>query len=321
MRELCGATGLSAPPCRPKGTEVSITTHRLTDEHLDDAIRFLRSANPFAEQTWGWETGRFLDWRWGGNILRDLAESGFFGRNGTVIRDNNHDIAALVIAERGAEDHCILTATEDAGLFDAALAWLLEKRHGQPTVFYPSDEATWLHDVLAAQGFEKGDVEEMGWGYDLTQLDELTPTPDGFVTDRVYGESDYPEIARCLEGAFGGVGDRIAVLRSLASNPGYVPELNIVVRSADGRIASYCRGTVDADSGVGSIDPVATHPDFQGNGLGRAIVLACFAAQARLGGRETYIGSGPEGSAGSRLYRKLSPVSQISYSEWSRPAS
>jgi len=298
---------------------MSITTQPLTDEHLDDAILFLRSANPFAEHTWGWETGRFLDWRWGGNILHDRAEPGFFARNGTVIGRIN-DIAALVIAEYGAEDHCILTATDDADLFDAALAWLLEKRDGQPSIFYPSDEAAWLHDVLAAKGFEKGDVEEVGWGYDVTQLGDVPPAPDAFVIDHVSGASDYPEIARCLEGAFGGEGDRIAILRSLLGNPRYQPELNVVARSADGRIASYCRGTVDADSGVGSIDPVATHPDFQGNGLGRAIVLACFAAQARLGGREIYIGSGPEGSAGSRLYGKLDPVSKISYSEWSRPS-
>jgi ribosomal protein S18 acetylase RimI-like enzyme len=125
---------------------------------------------------------------------------------------------------------------------------------------------------------------------------------------------------RALEGAFGRKGDRIAMLRSIASNPAYRLELDVVARSADCRIASCCRGTVDTESGVGSIDPVATHPDFQGNGLGRAIVLSCFAAQARLGGREIYIGSGPEGSPGSRLYRKLNPVSKISYSEWSRPA-
>jgi ribosomal protein S18 acetylase RimI-like enzyme len=254
-----------------------------------------------------------------GNILRDRAEPGFFARNGTVTGGNN-DITALVIAERGAEDHCILTATDDAELFAAALAWLLEKRDGLPSVFYPSDEATWLHEVLSAQGFEKGDVQEVGLGYDLTELGDLPPAPDAFVIDHVSGESDYPEIARCLEGAFGGEADRIAVLHSLARNPQYRRELNVIARSSDGRIAAYCRGTVDTDSGVGSIDPVATHPDFKGNGLGRAIVLACFAAQARLGGKETYIGSGPEGSAGSRLYRKLNPVSKISYSEWSRPA-
>ncbi|MGI9642733.1 MAG: GNAT family N-acetyltransferase [Acidimicrobiia bacterium] len=297
---------------------MNITTHPLTDENLEDAIRFLRSANPFAEHTWGWETGRFFDWRWGGNTLRNQAEPGFFARNGTVIRRND-DIAALAVAERGAEDHCILTATTDTALFDAALRWLLESRDGQPTTFYPSDEATWLHEVLVAHGLGKGDVVEMGWGFDVTRLGAPQSAPDGFVIDHVRGESDYPEIARCLAGAFGGEGDRVAMLRSVADNPAYRQDLNIVARAADGRIASYCRGSVDAETGVGSIDPVATHPDFQGNGLGRAVVLACFAAQARQGGREIYIGSGPEGSAGSRLYRKLNPVSQISYSEWSFP--
>ena len=297
---------------------MDLTTQPLTDEHLNDALQFLRLANPFVEHTWGWETGRFVDWRWAGNILRDRTEPGFFGRNGTVVRRDN-EIVALVIAERGAEDHCILTLTDDSELFDRVLAWLLRKRDGRSTIFYPSDEAAWIHDVLIAHGFGKGEVEEVAWGYDLTQLGELPPPPASFVIDHVSSESDYPEVARCLEGAFGGEGDRIAVLRSLASNPEYRPELNVVARSTDGRIASYCRGTVDVDSGVGSIDPVATHPDFQGNGLGRAIVLACFAAQARLGGSESYIVSGPEGSAGSRLYRKLNPASMISHSEWSRP--
>lgn len=298
---------------------MSITSQPLTDEHLDEAIAFLRAANPFAEHAWGWETGRFLDWRWSGNVLRDQAQPGFFARNGTVIR-RSYEVVALVLAEGGAEDHCILTATDDADLVEAALASLLEMRDGQRTVFYPSDEAAWLHDVFAAAGFEKGEVEEMGWGYDITKLGDLPLPADGFVIDHVKGESDYPEIARCLQGAFGGDGDRIAVLASIAENPGYLPELNVVARSADGRVASYCRGTVDAESGVGSIDPVATHPDFQGNGLGHAVVLACFASQARLGGREIYIGSGPEDSAGARLYRKLDPVSKITYSEWSRPA-
>ncbi|MDH4119616.1 MAG: GNAT family N-acetyltransferase [Acidimicrobiia bacterium] len=293
---------------------MSITTQPLTDEHLDDAIRFLRSANPFAEHTWGWETGRFLDWRWGGNILR---EPGFFARNGTVIRRSN-EIAALVIAEGGAEDHCILTSTEDAELVDFGLTWLIDERGARPSIFLPSDEATWLHEVLAAHGFEKGDVAEVGWGFDVTQIGDLPTVPEAFVIDRVHGESDYPEIARCLEGAFGGEADRLAVLESLARNPGYRSDLNIVARTAGGRIASYCRGTVDVHSGLGSIDPVATHPDFQGNGIGRAVVLTCFAAQARLGGREIYIGSGPDGSAGSGLYSKLNPISKITYSAWSR---
>lgn len=295
---------------------MDVTTEPLIDELLDDGMQFLRLANPFVESMWGWDTGRFVDWRWAGNILRDRTEPGFFGRNGTVIRRNN-EIAALVIAESGGNDHCILTATDDSELFDGVLSWLLEARDGQSTILYPSDEATWIHDILTVHGFARGDVEEVAWAYDLTALGEPAPPPPPFSIDHVSSEADYPEVARCLKGAFGGEGDRVAILRSLAGNPEYVPELNVIARGADGRIASYCRGTVDAGSGVASIDPVATHPDFQGNGLGRAIVLACFAAQARLGGRQSYIVSGPDGSAGSRLYRRLDPVSKISYSEWS----
>lgn len=295
------------------------TTDPLVDRHLDEAIDFLRAANPFAERTWGWETGRFIDWRWGGNTVRNQAEPGFFGRHGTVVRRDDA-IAALVIAEYGGDDHCILTATEDVDLVKAALTELLDRKKGERITLIPSDEAAWIHEVLTEQGFVQGDVSELGWGYDLTSLDEVPAPPEGFVIDTLSGEVDFAELSRCLEGSFGGNRDRVPILRSLAANPMFRPELNIVARFGDGRIAAYCRGTVDPDSGVGSIDPVATHPDFQRRGLGAAIVRACFAAQAQLGGRESYIGSAPEGSAGSRLYRSLSPVSMTSYSEWSQPS-
>ncbi len=294
------------------------TTEPLVDTRLDEAIEFLRAANPFAEHTWGWETGRFIDWRWGGNVLRDAEEPGFFERHGTVVRRDDA-IAALVIAEYGRDDHCILTATEDGELVKTALALLLDQKKGERLTLIPSDEAAWIHEVLAEQGFVQGDVSELGGGYDLTNLDEVPAPPEGFVIDTLTGEADFPAVNRCLEGAFGGNRDRVPILRSLATNPMFRPELNVVARSGDGRIAAYCRGTVDPGTGVGSIDPIATHPDFQRRGLGAAIVRACFATQAQLGGRESYIGSAPEGSAGSRLYRALGPVSKTSYSEWSRP--
>ncbi|NND02739.1 MAG: GNAT family N-acetyltransferase [Acidimicrobiia bacterium] len=296
-----------------------ITISPMTDSDIDDAVGFVQSANPFLEHTWGWETGRFIDWRWGGNTLRDAAEPGFFGRHGAIVRRDDA-IAALVISEVGRDDHCILTSNVDPDLVAAALDWLLKERTGEKLTLYPSDDATWVHEVLAERGLEKGEVAELGWHYDVTKVGGAPGPPDGFVIDRVSGEADYAELDRCLKGAFGGEGDRAAMMRSLATNPQYRPELNVIARSADGRIASYCRGTVDPRSGVGSIDPVATHPDFQGRGLGKTIVLTCFAAQASLGGKEVYIGSGPPGSAGSHLYRKLDPVETRSYSEWSQPS-
>jgi ribosomal protein S18 acetylase RimI-like enzyme len=291
--------------------------HPLADENLEEAIGFLRGANPFSQRTWGWDTGRFIDFRWGNNVLRDRAGPGFFARHGTVVRTDG-DVVALVLSEDGREDHCILTASEDSSVMSSALTWLIQRREGERLVLYPSDEATWIHDVLTEHGFERGEVAGLDWEYDITTVDPPLP-PEGFVVGSIVGEDDYPGIDKCLEAAFGFKRDRIAVLESLATNPMFRPDLSIVARSPEGSIAAYCRGTVDPDNGVGSIDPVATHPDYQGRGLGKAIVRACFATQSELGGRESYIGSGPEGSAGSYLYRSLGPVSTTSHSEWTQP--
>ena len=181
----------------------------------------------------------------------------------------------------------------------------------------PSDDAAWVHEVIGRHGFTKGEAAGIDWGYDLHDVPEPIE-PEGFVIDSIRGPEDYAGIGRCIAEAFGRDADWISVLTSLATNPMYHRELSIVARTPDGDIAAYCKGDVDPDTGVASIDPVATRPDDQRRGLGRAVVLRCFAEQRRLGGRMSFIGSGPEGSAGSRLYRLLNPVSTTSHSTWSR---
>jgi GNAT superfamily N-acetyltransferase len=47
---------------------------------------------------------------------------------------------------------------------------------------------------------------------------------------------------------------------------------DLFVHSPDGRGASACTIWFDAVNGVGLFEPVATHPDFQGKGLGKAVM-------------------------------------------------
>jgi ribosomal protein S18 acetylase RimI-like enzyme len=54
--------------------------------------------------------------------------------------------------------------------------------------------------------------------------------------------------------------------------PLYRPDLDMVIMAPDGRIAAFCIGWLHPDGQQGSIEPLGVHPDFQGMGLGTAVL-------------------------------------------------
>jgi GNAT superfamily N-acetyltransferase len=292
----------------------------LQPDGLDEAIRFLRASNPFAQHTWGWDTGRFIDWRWGTNILKEERTQGWFSRHCAVVR-RGPAIEALAICEDGAAEHCVITRDADPGLVGTVVDRLTARIPDGGLRFSFADDAAWLSEVFAARGFSAEPATGCEWEFDLDALPPEDPVAAGFVVGpSLPGDgADHAGITRCLQRAFGSETDLLPVLRSLESNPWYRPELSVVARSPDGRIAAYCRGTADPDTGVCGIDPVATDPHFQRRGLGRAVLQRCFAAQRAVGGRRSYIGSAPEPAPGAVLYRSLIPSRVTVFSTWSRP--
>jgi GNAT superfamily N-acetyltransferase len=293
----------------------------LSDAALDEVIAFVHRANPFAQKMWGWDSGRFMDWRWGFNALRDVAHPGWFGANCRVFRDGGR-IRTLWIAEEGGADSCILTEAEDPDAVWFVLDRLEQQRSG-PDVglrFEVSDAATWLRDVFRAAGLHEQEFTGHEWEYELNRRSGGARIPEGFVVDSLGDDrdADYTGIAECIRAAFGSERDVAATLRSIERNPMFRPELSVFVRSPDGRVAAYCRGTVNPGNGVCGIDPVCTHPDFQRMGLARAVIQTCFARQRALGGRFSYIGSAPEPAPSTVLYRSLGPSSRTLNSTWSR---
>ncbi len=293
---------------------------KLTGKDLDAVVAFVRDANPFAQKTWGWDTGRFMDWRWGSNTLAETASPGWFAEQCRVYRVDG-EIRAVSVAEYGGESECIITRDEDPG-FVAEVRDLLIERHvagGSGLRFEFSEAAQWLRSLFG----EAGLVEEPGtgneWEYDLRERPGRTELPGGFTIESLGDErpGDLEGIAACIQRAFDSENDVLSALRSLQSNPMYRPELSVFARSPEGRIAAYCRGTVDPDNGVCGIDPVCTDPDFQRMGLSKAVVETCFETQRQLGGRFSYIGSAPEPAPGTYLYRSLGPSNRTVMCEWS----
>jgi GNAT superfamily N-acetyltransferase len=300
-------------------TAVSLSSEALTSSNLDEVVAFFRRSNPFAQDNWGWDTGRFIDWRWGSNTLREAASPGWFSAHCRIFRDGAA-IRVVAIAEYGREDVCIITGTEDSASVRHVLAWLTNHRAGRGISLRLeiSDTAEWLRTVFRESGLEEEANTGHEWEYELHAVSERSQLPDDFTIESLIDdqERDYDGIAECIQKAFNTDHDLQSALRSLESNPMFRPELSVFARSPHGRIAAYCRGTVDADNGVCGIDPVCCHPDFQRMGLSKAIVQTCFRRQRELGGRLCYIGSAPEPSPATYLYRSLGPTNRTTYCVW-----
>lgn len=319
-------TGGDAPrDPRRAGTIPAVDLHPepLTDETLDEAVAFFGAANPFSQKTWGWDTGRFVDWRWGRNAVVFSDDPGWFGRNCRLFREDGR-LRLVAVAEYGEDDVCLVTGAEDPAAVAAALASVRadHERRGLGLALEFSDRAAWLREVCREAGLVEEPATGHEWEYDLAGLPEVPPVPDGFevLTLADTGDAVYRGVSDCLRAAFGVERDLVPQLRHLEANPMFRPELSVVAVAPGGRVAGYCRGTADAGNGVCGIDPVATHPDFQGRGLAKAVVLRCLHNQRALGGRFAYIGSAPEPAPGTFLYRSLGPAGRTTACTWRIPA-
>jgi ribosomal protein S18 acetylase RimI-like enzyme len=303
-------------------TVLPLTHEVLTSGNIVEVVDFFRRSNPFAQRTWGWDTGRFVDWHWGANTLEEVANPGWFSQHCTIFRDGS-DIHAVFVAEYGGREGSIVTGDPDPQSVGYILGWLVEHRVDSAVglSFEFSDSAGWLRDIFNENGLIEEPNTGIEWEYDVRVVPRVLPVRDGFTIESLTGdrEHDYTGIAECIMQAFNVEWDVLSSLRNLEANPMFRPELSVFARSLDGRIAAYCRGTVDPDSGVCGIDPVCCHPDFQRLGLSKAVVQACFRTLGELGGQLCYIGSAPDPAPGTFLYRSLGPVGQSISSTWSLP--
>jgi hypothetical protein len=304
---------------------VTLNNQEYSEEHLQEVLEFVKRISPISEIIWGWDSGRFVDWHWGGNHLKLKEHPGWFSKNCRIFRKHG-DLCALVVSEYGGTDACVLTEERNPRLVKDVVDWLLD--HWAPErkglSFEISHNEFWLSSMFEAAGLTEEQLTGHEWEYAVAQTPEASVLPVGYTLETlaVGSENALSGIAEVLQKAFQSkntVEAIVDILRNLAKNPLFLPELNVFTRSPDGKIASYCRGTVNAENGIAAIDPVCCHPDFFRQGLAKATVQECFRRQAQLGGRLSYIGSAPMPAPSTFLYRSLMPRRYTTTSTFSLP--
>lgn len=301
---------------------MKLTNEVLSEKNENEVFNFMKQNGRFFQDTCGWDTGRFVDWSWGYNNLNLQENRNWFAENSRIFRKNG-TITAVLIAEEGEDDFCILPESKEADTVREVLKWISENWVSlqKGLSFELNESAAWMTDVLK----EKGYVEEKNtgneWEYDLTSVSTEVILPEGFTIESITpGDTkDMADIAGIFKEAFemdDTVEQLVFVQSSLQENPLFKPELNLIVRSPEGRAAAYCRGTINFEGSVCGIDPVCCHSDFRKKGLSKAVVRECFKRMFEMGGKSCFIGSMPKPAASTFLYQSLGPANVVNDSCW-----
>jgi mycothiol synthase len=141
-------------------------------------------------------------------------------------------------------------------------------------------------------------------------LDEMPAVqlPEGFTVQGVRNLDDGRLRARVTHGAFQPNADWEGYAAEYAQFIGsavYDGERDLFVRSPDGRGASACTIWFDPVNAVGLFEPVGTHPDFQGKGLGKAVMAEGMRRMKAAGMQRAVVGFDPNNAAALALYTSM----------------
>ena len=175
--------------------------------------------------------------------------------------------------------------------------------------FWAMDYDTVLVRLLTARGFVLVPDGVPAPLFERT-LDEV-PTlrlPDGFTMHEVRTPDDGRLRAQVTHAAFNSTyawEEYAAEYAQFTQSAVYDGARDLVVRAPDGRGASACTIWFDAINGVGLFEPVATHPAFQGRGLGKAVMAEGLRRMQAAGMQRAVLGFDPTNVAALALYTSM----------------
>jgi len=158
------------------------------------------------------------------------------------------------------------------------LEWGQERLGPETLIGYVSTADRALESELEARGYEATRVSGPIFTRRLTADDPTPIPPSGFTLRPMNGEEDADRRRRASHAAFRSTMDPAQHLERylrFMRSPVYEAERDLVAVNPDGRVASFMIWWPDP-SGIAEIEPMGTDPDFQGMGVGRALMRYAF---------------------------------------------
>jgi GNAT superfamily N-acetyltransferase len=177
--------------------------------------------------------------------------------------------------------------------------------------FWAMEDDVVLARLMQARGFQITQADPAPPLFERALDDTDLPAvrlPAGFTLQGVHNPDAGRERARVTHAAFRVKADWETYCDEYArfrASPVYDGERDLLVRAPDGRGAAACTLWYDRVNRVGLFEPVATHPDFQRLGLGKAVMAEGLRRMRAAGMRRAQLGFDPNNQAARALYTAL----------------
>ena len=191
----------------------------------------------------------------------------------------------------------------EARFFDDVTSWL-PQRPGRPV------RSAFASDDRAIARLEAAGYRQVPGPAHVTLRGSLAAADEASAVEvRALARGDDPA-GRCAitHAAFGVPEPFDAYVEGYARfvrSPRYPAGHDLVAYAPDGREAACCIAWTDPVSGVGAFEPVATHPDLQRRGYGRAVLLAGLRLMAEAAMRAAMVGTPASNTPARALYRSV----------------
>jgi GNAT superfamily N-acetyltransferase len=224
-------------------------------------------------------------------------------------------------------DHRLHAAPAHATIADEYVAWAAQRAReaSLPHIrtFWALDYDTALGDLLRERGFVVlDDLPPPLFGRALDDLPDIR-LPPGFTVCDVRSVEDGRLRAEVTRGAFQPRTNWDVYWPNYAAfinSAVYDGERDLFVRAPDGRGAAACTIWYDPVNAVGLFEPVATHPDFQQRGLGKAVMAEGMRRMKAAGMRRAVLGFDPHNVAARALYTSLGFAAVCHFVPYSKEA-
>ena len=250
-----------------------------------------------------WDVVRFDYWRWHGieNLMRRKLEEVIFLWEAA----NSQLVAVLNPEENGDAFFQMHPGLAPLELEEEMLS-VAEKHYvaagpdgNQRLIVWADEKDKFRKELLRQRGYQKGSWAEYKRYRSLDNPIPEAPAAPGY-TIRPVGDG-LELLERCYASGLGfHDGDiRMAVdnrkdvswYRNIQTAPLYRRDLDLVAFAPDGAIASFCTVWFDDVTRCGVFEPVATVPDYQQRGLGKAVMCEGLRRLRRMGATMAFVGS------------------------------